>query len=324
MNLFDTAIYTNILTPDLSRYPMSHSAYLETIEPGRVMVCWFSGSREWATDVHILYSVMSVETRTWEPITELVHEVAYSLGNSVVARDPTGKLHLWYIRTKRYWQDGEVVHMTSENGGNRFDSKEVMPLPAAWLIRGRPVIRGNRVHLPVYHETELVSAVWAQNLLEPNGSMGEPVGSTGGLIQPVLVAVGDNEFRGFFRNPWTPNRMHQAYSMDRGISWSRPHATNLPNPNSGIDIIALEGDLFVCVYNDSETKRSPLSVAISRNRGIDWVKVGDLERESNEFSYPTMTMADGRIYLAYTYKRKSIKFLILDPKGLHQIADELC
>ncbi len=78
------------------------------------------------------------------------------------------------------------------------------------------------------------------------------------------------------------------------------------------DVVRLEGDRLLCVYNDSKSQRSPLSVAVSDNRGRDWIKIGDLEREPGEFSYPSLLNTADALYLAYTYKRQGIKFVALD------------
>ncbi len=295
---------------------MSHGAYLADLDHDRVMVIWFSGSREWAKDVHLLCAIFSPNAGQWSPITEFVSEVGFSVGNSVVAREPMGRIHIWYVRTKGYWQEGEIVHMIKEDVEGGFSSKEILPLAKGWLVRGRPILRGNTVYLPIYNETTAVSTIWEQNLLRAQGSLSEMISAPGGLIHPTLVDFDNNEFRCFLRNPRAPNRIHYAYSMDRGATWSKAYPTALPNPNSGIDVVRLNGSRLICAYNDSEKYRHPLSLAMSDNGGMDWHKVGDLEREVGEFSYPSMLRTPDAFYMAYTYKREAIKFIALDTDSL--------
>lgn len=304
--------HESFLVPSLDRYPMSHAPFLAALDERRVMVIWFAGSREWAKDVRLLSCIYHADIGKWESIGEFVTDIGYSLGNSVLQRDHLGRLHLWYVRTKGYWQEGEVVHLTWRDLKAGHEKKTVLPLAPGWLARGRPVLRGEVAYLPVYHESENVSAVWEENLTTGEGKLFEPVGAKGGLIHPVLVEMGSNEFRCFMRNPQHPKQIHFAYSMNRGESWSRAFPTTLPNPNSGLDALMLGGNRIVCAYNDSQRNRYPLSLAVSRNGGVEWEKTGNLEDLPGEYSYPSLLLTGKGLFLAYTYKRESIKFVSLD------------
>lgn len=304
------------LVPMQPRYPMSHAPYLAALDAERIVAVWFAGSREWAKDVHILHATRRADTGAWSPIRPLVADIGYSLGNAVFLRDADGRFHVWYVRTKAYWQDGEVVHMTWTDLSDGFQSRTPLPLERGWLVRGRPVLRGRNLYLPVYHETEMVSGIWEQNLDSEEGTLRETMGAAGGLIHPTLVDVGESEFRCFMRNPRPPNRIHFAYSMNRGATWSRPFPTALPNPNSGLDVAAVGPQRLICAYNDSPRDRFPLSLAQSENGGVEWRKLGDLETTPAEFSYPSLLCTDGALHVAYTYKREAVKIVTFDAESL--------
>jgi predicted neuraminidase len=59
-----------------------------------------------------------------------------------------------------------------------------------------------------------------------------------------------------------------------------------------------------------------LNLAISTN-GINWKPVMTLERQEGEYSYPAIIQSeDGLVHITYTYRRKSVKYVIVDPSKL--------
>ena len=66
--------------------------------------------------------------------------------------------------------------------------------------------------------------------------------------------------------------------------------------------------------------RSPLNVAISKD-GKEWFAVAVLEDDPNApngFAYPAMIQtSDGLVHITYTWERKRIKHVVLDPAKFH-------
>ncbi len=84
-------------------------------------------------------------------------------------------------------------------------------------------------------------------------------------------------------------------------------------------ILRKNGDL-VLAYNPTTKAQSPLSIALSHDRGLHWARIFDLQTEPHqEFLYPTLLEApDNLIHVVYTYKRRSIAhdvFSLDDDKG---------
>ena len=64
----------------------------------------------------------------------------------------------------------------------------------------------------------------------------------------------------------TTNRIGKialADSKDNGITWSALEPIDLPNPNSGIDAVALTDGRIVLIYNHTAKGRTPLKLAVS-------------------------------------------------------------
>ena len=93
-------------------------------------------------------------------------------------------------------------------------------------------------------------------------------------------------------------------------------ATVLPNPNSGTDAVTLEDGRHLLVYNHTPKGRTPLNVAVSDD-GKAWKAGPVLEAEPGEYSYPAVIQAsDGLVHVTYTWRRRRIKHVVLDPTKL--------
>jgi predicted neuraminidase len=98
--------------------------------------------------------------------------------------------------------------------------------------------------------------------------------------------------------------------------WSPMRATDLPNPSAGIDAVRLKDGRALLVYNDTPRGRTPLTLAIS-NDGARWTNVHAFETSPGEYSYPAIIQGhDGMVQVTYTWNRKRIRHVTLDPRKL--------
>ncbi|MCK5457684.1 MAG: exo-alpha-sialidase, partial [Melioribacteraceae bacterium] len=117
------------------------------------------------------------------------------------------------------------------------------------------------------------------------------------------------------------------WSNDNGKTWGKMKSIGLPNPNSGIDAVTLKDGRHLLVYNPTDKNwgdRVPLTVAISKD-GKVWKDVLELESVTNpettdeeEYSYPSIIQAeDGLVHIVYTWNRKTVKYVLLDPTKIN-------
>jgi predicted neuraminidase len=131
-----------------------------------------------------------------------------------------------------------------------------------------------------------------------------------GIIQPAVVELSAGELLAFMRCGSEGKNIWMSRSEDWGRNWIPPKPIALPNPNSGIDAISLKNGGILLAFNNSPNKRTPLTLAYSRD-GEKWEILLDVESEEGEFSYPCLLQTkDGYIHLTYTYKRIAIKHCI--------------
>jgi predicted neuraminidase len=78
----------------------------------------------------------------------------------------------------------------------------------------------------------------------------------------------------------------------------------------------LEDGRGLLVYNDAQTARTPLRLALSED-GRRWQPARVLEDGPGEFSYPAVIQGrDRRLHISWTWNRRRIRYLSLTPDQL--------
>ena len=139
-------------------------------------------------------------------------------------------------------------------------------------------------------------------------------------IQPSILTYSSGKMQILCRT--RQSRIAQSWSEDNGKTWSEMTATDLPNPNAGTDAVTLKDGRQLLVYNHTvrggefPSGRNMLNLAISKD-GSGWTPVMTLERQKGEYSYPAIIQAsDGLVHITYTYRRQSVKYVVIDPGEL--------
>ena len=142
---------------------------------------------------------------------------------------------------------------------------------------------------------------------------GEPFG----VIQPALWETSRGDVRMFLRSSDRIGRIVASSSQDGGLTWEAARPTQIPNPNSGIDVVRLRDGRLVLVYNHLRVGRDAIHLAVSNDEGDTWSDPLLLEGGEGEFSYPAVIQtADGLVHITYTWKRTHIRHLVVDPNRL--------
>jgi predicted neuraminidase len=310
----------------VAQEPPTASSHSSTIvETKDDLICaWFGGSRERAPDVSIWASRNA--GKGWGEPVELangVHDaqrVRYPCWNPVLFRPRDGPLILFYKEgpsPESWW--GMV--MTSEDNGITWTRPRKLFDGFYGPIRNKPVelddgtiLAGSSVEnsgwMVQMERTKNVVREWTKTRYL-NSSM------EWAAIQPTILPWDDGSLQILCR---TKNgKITQSFSYDKGLTWSRMRATDLPNPNSAIDSVMMRDGVAALVYNhsnDPETGRSTLNIATSKD-GKKWDAAMVLENEKNgEFSYPAVIQtADKKLHITYTWQRKGIKHVVVDPSA---------
>jgi predicted neuraminidase len=138
-------------------------------------------------------------------------------------------------------------------------------------------------------------------------------------IQPSLLRHSQTRLQALGRT--RDSGIFQTWSEDNGRTWGPLTTTGLPNPSSGTDAVTLADGRHVLVYNHNthDRGRSPLNVAVSDD-GRAWRAALVLEDDPDApdgFAYPAVIQtSDGLVHVSYTWQRKRVRHVVLDPTHL--------
>jgi predicted neuraminidase len=319
----------------------THSSSIVELPDGRLMACWYIGSGErTADDVKIQAAYFPKGGTQWEKPFTLADTPGFPDTNPILFVDRDQRLWLIYATILDNRWEGALLKMRV---GGYFDnlllipagfSEKVAPvlrklaeplqegrdkteaLTAAknasdkllnrlgWMPRVHPLqLPSGRVLVPLYSDTYNLSLI----AITDDGGMtwraSEPLISLGG-VQPSLVRRKDGTVVAYMRdNGPPPQRVLTSESKDEGVTWSPVTDSDIPNPGSSVEVIALKDGSWCMVNNDTEKGRHRLSVWFSEDEGKTWPRREVLEEDpQGGFSYPSVIQAsDGVIHITYSH-----------------------
>ena len=310
-------------------FPSCHASTMAETKSG-VVAAWFGGTAERNPDVCIYVS--RNENGKWTTPVAVADGVGFGTNrlptwNPVLFQPKTGPLMLFYKvgPTPRDWW-GMLI--TSSDDGKTWSVAKRLPDGILGPIKNKPVQLANgdilcpssvegtngwRVH---FERTSDLGQTWTAT---PPVNDGKEISA----IQPSILFYGGGKLQSVGR---TKNgKLFQVWSDDGGLAWGRMTLTSLPNPDSGTDAVTLRDGRQLLVYNhnirtgSNNKGRSPLNVAIS-NDGKAWFAALELENAPDApagFAYPAVIQtSDGLVHITYTWERKRIKHVVVDPKKL--------
>jgi len=326
---FKSGIVTDEFVFTKAVFPECHAATIAETPEG-LIIAWFGGMKERYKDVCI-YCSRQVNSQWTEPIKVadgvFNDSVRFACWNPVLYQISGGDLLLFYkIGPDVAGWTGWMKR--SADNGKTWSSAVALPEGYLGPIKNKPLLLDNRIVCPSSTE----KGGWKVHFEVTddsckNWSMVGPIndGKTWNVIQPSILTYSDGRLQVLCRSR---NRcIAQAWSTDRGKTWSDFEATTLPNNNSGTDAVTLKDGRQLLVYNHvlpagKEVKgpRTPLNVAVSKD-GKTWFASLVLEDSPiSQYSYPSVIQsADGMVHIVYTWRRERIKYVKIDPSKLEMV-----
>lgn len=332
-------------------FPSCHASSIEETADG-LIATWFGGTHEKHPDVGIWVSRLSYPSNkrstntnaTWSPPVEVANGKGAApdgkqlpTWNPVLFQPKTGSepkpLVLFYKvgpSPETWWG----MMTTSHDQGISWTEPKRLPDGFLGPIKNKPVERSDGAWLcPSSTETEEEPSRWNVHFEITNDQGNtwtrspalnqQPLNDGLALqaIQPALLHLGPQHWLAVGRS--RQDKVFETESKDDGATWTPLTLGKLPNNNSGLDTVTLHNGKHLMVYNHVAGtpgqwggKRTPLNVAWSAD-GKSWNPWLVLENTPGEFSYPAIIQSrDGLVHITYTWNRKKIKHVVVDPQSL--------
>jgi predicted neuraminidase len=312
-----------------------HPAAITELASGDLLLAWYGGDGEYAPNTGV-YAVRlagrsrnRVDGKGWSRPELIAKDPFRSVGNPVVWQAPAsggnpGWVWLFYVvRFGETWSESHIAAKISTDGARTWSDTSLITLDKGTLVRGKPIVLSNgETMLPIYREAgadrefvgdDTVSLFLRYQEEKKSWELSEPVRSRLGNLQPAPAEVAPGHLITFCRrgggyesrpDGW----MVYAESRDFGRTWSegRDLSPHFPNPNAAVDLLQLRNGNLLLVYNHSHGSRSPLSLALSQDKGKTWKTGLDVAAGRNDYAYPYLIQSiDERIHLIYTSERRT-------------------
>lgn len=322
---------------DTSPTAICHASTLLKLDDSRIMFAWFGGSKEGEDDVKIWYTIK--KGNIIKPPCILKDSINEPHWNPVLFRKDSETIFLFYKvgRAIKKWKT--MICISYDNGQTWEEPMEMVEGDEGG---GRGPVRNKAIRLTngfILAPASTENGIWeafvdistdnglswnksnsikADNLTDYTIKITEkqrniPVSEQSfcgrGVIQPTIWQSTDSNVHMLLRS--TEGKIYKSDSNDFGKTWCRAYKIELPNNNSGIDVVRMANNNLVLAYNpvgENWGNRTPISLAISKDNGHSWMKFIDLDSGEGEFAYPAIIAEGDFVLVSYTYKRENIAF----------------
>lgn len=307
-------------------FPQCHASTIVEAEDGALLCAWFGGKEEKAEDVGIWLS--RFVDGAWTAPEEIAKVNETPHWNPVLFRDPARGTYLFFKfgREIPLWETAWME--TTDSGKTWSDPVELVPFDQGGRgpVKNKAIVLSDGAWLAgASTEYERWDAfadrsddggkTWVRS---ENFEIDHESFSGDGAIQPTIWESEPGKVHALLRT--TAGKVGRADSTDGGRTWTAMQLMDLPNNNSGIDVVKVEDGSLYLVYNPVGVNwggRSPLTLAKSTDNGLSWTNLVHLENEmGSEFSYPAIVSTSDGIAISYTWKRQRIRCWQIPAKAL--------
>lgn len=293
------------------------------LRDGRILFVYthFTGSSSDHGAAHLAGRFSSDDGRTWtqEDVTVLPNEGGMNVMSVSLLRLQSGEIALFYLR-KNSTSDCRMMMRLSTDEAQSWSDPVLCIEPVGYYVvnndrviqlrGGRLVIPAARHSLPGDDFSPVAHALCY--LSDDNGKtwypsqtvLALPAESRTGLQEPAVIELKDGRVMMLCRTD--QGCQMRSWSDDGGVTWSPTEMTDIISPVSpaSIERIPGTGDILLVWNNHRDIapelagKRTPFSTAISRDDGLTWEHVKNIEeRPDGWYCYTAIEMVEDAVLL---------------------------
>jgi sialidase-1 len=323
-------VHKVVLLPPKKQNPRNSEGDFMELKDGRVLFVYthFTGGASDHATAHLAARYSSDGGLSWTAKDEIIvrNEGGFNVMSVSLLRLTNGEIALFYIRKNSHVDCRPLVRFSRDEGRSWSEAVEVIKDRIGYHVLNNDRViqlKSGRLLAPLalHHRPEYEKPDWDGRILcylsDDNGRswrrnpeaefLGRhPDGRRITFQEPGVVELKDGRVLMFIRT--REGMQYQAWSVDRGLTWSKPEPSPIKSPQSPatIERIPTTGDLLLA-WNDHSAipdelrgKRTPFSLAISRNEGKSWERVKALEDDPNGwYCYTAMAFIGDRVLLGH-------------------------
>lgn len=301
-------------------YPRNSEGDVIALKDGALLACWtrFYGGTEDSAAAHIAARISVDGGRTWDAPFVLQENIGReNVMSASLLRERSSHDILFFYLVKNSLSDLKLHCRRSCDEGKTWAAPVLVTLGDAYhVVNNARIVQlsSGRMLAPCayaaagppewsFRTVIFYSDDGGRNWSRAAGQISAP---KRGAMEPGVIELRDGRVLQIIRTQL--GQIWKAYSEDRGLTWTQPEALGVPAPEapSTISRIPMTGDL-VLFYNPvvdpdhhHRGTRYPLSVAISRDEGLTWLRTVDLEtHQTHEYAYLSCTFHADRALLTY-------------------------
>ena len=307
-------------------FSQCHASSLLALKDGRLLCVCFAGEHEKASDVGIWQ--FEFDGKQWKAPREIAKICGKPHWNPVLFKVKDGIRIVFKVGEEIASWKSYTMH--SKDGGATWENLHGYPEnPAGGPVRSKPIRLSNGALLAPNSDEEggwrtRVDISWDEGetfkryaeipLNLTDKSQGNYICGRG-AIQPTMWEDEAGEVHALLRT--SAGRIYRSDSQDGGKTWCQAYPLEIPNNNSGIDILkSKNGKLYLALNPTSGdfVARTPLCIYESRDQGKHFEAFVTLEDElldaktgkTAEFSYPSLTEEGDLLFVSYTWNRRCL------------------
>jgi len=316
---------------------------------GKLYCQWQSSATdEDAPETRVVYAVSADGGRTWGDPIELVQDIAVAgvVGDDTAYCSSGG----WFAAEDRLiayinvWpgmdpRGGFTYYMASTDGVNWTEPAPVTmadgsPMTAIFEQDPHVLASGRIVNAAHFQEGLIVCPIYTD---DPHGVSGwkkgdftaSGTGTTSTEMEPSLFVQSDGTIVMIFRDQNSSYRKIISYSLDDGVTWSKPLQSEMPDARTKQSAGNLsDGTAFMAGSPVTNSLRSPLAVVLSadgktfdtafllRSNASDPELIYEGKAKRKGFHYCKSAVYEGYLYVGYATNKEAVEISIVPEASL--------